>query len=132
MLLGRGFLSVVLGRDARQSAIVEHIQERGGRVVRIRRTPFADAWFGKTDGPVFDVIYRDPQGVERQSTCMVSASGTLAWLDEARDPRRVQKRELLTTLERGTPEAVGCPFCGTPVYRGAKRCSTCRVPFVGT
>ena len=99
-------------------------------MVQIRRTPFAEAWFGETDGPIFDVTYRDPHGVERQSTCKVSPSGVLTWLDEARDPRRVQRIEPRTT--RVPLEGVACPFCGTPVYRGEKKCSACQVPFVGT
>ena len=133
MQLGKlALLNVVRRKDTRHAAIVQHITERGGRVLNIRRTPFAEAWFGKTDGAVFDVTYRDPRGVERQSTCKVSASGILSWLNEAQDPRRFQRLELLTTQERGALEAVTCPFCGTPVYRGAKKCSACRVPFVGT
>jgi len=132
MQFGRALRNVVRRRDSSQSAIVEHIAQRGGRVVQIRRTPFAEAWFGKTDGQVFDVTYRDPRGVERQSTCKVSASGVLSWLDERLDPRRVQTFEPLITQENGALSAVSCPFCGTGVYRGAKRCSTCNVPFVGT
>jgi hypothetical protein len=132
ILAGLALLNVVRRRDAKQSAIANHIKERGGHVVRIRPTPFAEAWFGKTDGPIFDVTFRDKQGVERQTTCKVSRSGALSWLDETRDPRRMQKFELLTTSENGTLEALSCPFCRTPVYRGAKRCRACRVPFVGT
>src|SRR5262245_25076054 len=133
ILAGLALLNVVRRRDSKQNAIAQHIKERGGQVVRIRPTPFAEAWFGKTDGPVFDVTYRDPRGVERQTTCKVSRSGALTWLDETRDPRRLQKHELLVAPDvNGTLEALSCPFCRTPVFRGAKRCKVCRVPFVGT
>jgi len=132
ILAGLALLNVVRRRDSKQSAITHHIEARGGRVVRIRPTPFAEAWFGKTDGPIFDVTYRDPRGVERHTTCKVSSSGALTWLDETRDPRKLQKQELLTTNANGTLAALTCPFCRTPVYRGAKRCRACRVPFVGT
>ena len=132
ILAGLALLNVVRRRDSKQAAIAHHIKERGGQVLRIRPTPFAETWFGKTDGPVFDVTYRDQRGVERNSTCKVSRSGALSWLDETRDPRRMQKVELLMTNESGTLEALTCPFCRTPVRRGAKRCSACRVPFLGT
>jgi hypothetical protein len=133
ILAGLALLNVVRRRDTRQSAITQHIRERGGQVVRIRPTPFAEAWFGKTDGPIFDVTFRDPHGVERQSTCKVSPSGALTWLDEARDPRKLQKQEILVAPNVfGTLEELKCPFCQTPVFRGAKRCRACRVPFVGT
>src|SRR5258705_13418765 len=75
ILVGLALLNVVRRRDSKHSAITHHIKERGGHVVRIRPTPFAEAWFGKTDGPVFDVTYRDPRGVERQTTCKVSPKG---------------------------------------------------------
>jgi len=133
ILAGLALLNVVRRRDSKQSAIAHHIKQRGGHVVRIRPTPFAEAWFGKTDGPIFDVTYRDPRGVERHTTCKVSPSGALSWLDERRDPRRVEKQELLVAPDVfGTLEALRCPFCQTPVFRGAKRCRRCRVPFVGT
>jgi hypothetical protein len=124
--------NVVRRRDPKQSAITQHITERGGRVVRIRPTPYATMWFGKTDDSIYDVLFRDAQGRERQATCKVSESGILSWLDESRDPRNLTKREPLITDRDGRLEVVGCPFCGTVVYRGAKRCSACRVPFVGT
>ena len=131
MILDR-LSSVVRRRDPKQSAIAQHITERGGQVVRIRPTPFATMWFGKTDDAIFDVTFRDARGVERQNTCKVSASGILSWLDAARDPRNLHKREPLIMDKNGVLEVMGCPFCGTVVYRGAKRCSACRVPFVGT
>lgn len=100
--------------------------------MRIRPTPFAQMWFGNTDDAIYDVLFRDARGAERQATCKVSGSGILAWLDATRDPRNMLKLEPLTSEDSGVREVVGCPFCGTLVYRGAKRCSACRVPFVGT
>jgi hypothetical protein len=128
----RAIASLVRRRDSRVSAIARHVIERGGRVLDIHRVPFASAWFGESVDPIFDVRYRDPRGVERLATCKVSASGALAWLDRSRDPRTLQRREPLISNERGVLREVVCPFCGTKVYRGAKRCGTCRVPFVGT
>src|SRR5262245_42203504 len=125
------FLNAVRRKLSGESTIVQHIKERGGRVVRIRRTPFAEAWFGQTDGAVFDVTYRDPRGVEHQTTCKVSISGALGWLDSARDPRNVQ-RVALPTPQNGLLNMLACPYCHAPVYRDARRCGTCRVPFVGT
>lgn len=124
--------NVVRRRDHKLTAITQHINERGGRVVRIRPTPYATMWFGQTEGAIYDVMFRDAQGRERQATCKVSESGMLSWLDASRDPRNPARREPLITDRHGRLEAVGCPFCGTVVYRGAKRCSACRVPFVGT
>ena len=131
-LPGLAFLSAVLRRDFKQYAIVQHITERGGRVVRIRRTPFAEVWFGNTRDPIFDVTYRDKQGVERQTTCKVSTSGSLSWLDQARDPRAMQKQVRLTTKRNGLPQELSCSFCHAKVLPGAKRCRVCRVPFIGT
>jgi hypothetical protein len=139
MILDR-LSNVVRGRDSKQSAIARHISERGGRLVRIRPTPFAAMWFGKTADSIYDVRFRDARGVEREATCKVSDSGVLSWLDAARDPRNpfkndaliTDRNEPLITDRNGRLEIVGCPFCGTVVYRGEKRCSQCRVPFVGT
>jgi hypothetical protein len=129
---GFSFLSIVRRKDPSESAIAQHIEQRGGRVVRIRRTPFAELWFGQTSEPIFDVTYRDPAGVERQTTCKVSAAGALSWLDAARDPRIPREEQPLTTVTNGARTNLTCPFCRTPVHRGAKRCKVCRVPFVGT
>ncbi len=133
MILDRlSILNAVRRRVSKQSVIAQHITERGGRVVRIRPTPFAAMWFGKTDDAIYDVMFRDARGMERQATCKVSTAGVLSWLDASRDPRNPHKQEPLITDSHGRLEIVGCPFCGTVVYRGAKRCRACRVPFVGT
>jgi len=59
-----------------------HIEEQGGRVIRIDWSPFGRGWFGSKNERIYEVEYEDSNGYAHKAYCKTSMWSGVYWTED--------------------------------------------------
>lgn len=62
--------------------IRQYIDQRGGQVVDIQWAPFGRGWFGEKGDRIYEVQYKDADGIQHLATCKTSMWTGVYWTED--------------------------------------------------
>ncbi len=74
-------LFTIVGRFMDTDRVNQHVEERGGRLLEKRWTPFGKGWYGDNNR-IYTVRYVDRDGNEHQATCKTNLFSGVYWTDD--------------------------------------------------
>jgi hypothetical protein len=82
LMLGLALAMWFVKRGLDRDRIRTYIEQRGGKILSIRWTPFGKGWFGEKSDRIYEVVYRDHAGNEHFATCKTSMWTGVYWTED--------------------------------------------------
>ena len=74
--------AVLVGVFCDWDRLKAHLEDRGGRLLRMRWAPFGKGWWGEGSDRIYHVRYLDPDGNERHAFCKTSMGSGVYFPDD--------------------------------------------------
>ena len=109
--------AVLVGVFCDWDRLKAHLEDRGGRLLRMRWAPFGKGWWGEGSDRIYHVRYLDPDGNERHAFCKTSMGSGVYFPDDKivrySQPRKVPEPDFRAENQRLREEIIRLKTGGT-------------------